>query len=104
MEGNANAASCPPCQPRPTNGPNTQTLLQFRVNERVGPPDPLNFNATLAALRLALLPFALEAIPPRSAVRVRDLTLNEDFDEHGRLIQRLGTVAQNGLNSEGQPT
>jgi len=50
MEGNANAASCPPCQPRPTNGPNTQTLLQFRVIERVGPPDPLNFNATLAAL------------------------------------------------------
>lgn len=34
----------------------------------------------------------------------RQLTLNEDFDDHGRLIQTLGTFTQNGLNNQGLPT
>jgi spore coat protein A len=34
----------------------------------------------------------------------RDLTLNEDFDDLGRLIQRVGTAAQNGVNNQGLPT
>jgi spore coat protein A len=87
-----------------TTGPNTRTLMQFRVIPRVGPADPLDFRGTLLALKAALLPFAFDRLSPESAVRVRDLTLNEDFDEHGRLLQRLGTTTQNGLNNEGNPT
>ncbi len=32
------------------------------------------------------------------------LTLNEDFDNYGRLIQTLGTFTQNGSNNQGLPT
>ena len=32
------------------------------------------------------------------------LTLNEDFDERGRLIQTIGTFTQNGSNNQGLPT
>jgi spore coat protein A len=32
------------------------------------------------------------------------LSLNEDFDEFGRLIQTMGTFTQNGFNNQGLPT
>ena len=79
--------------------PNTRTLLQFQVVPRVGAKDPpsLSFLELIAngslgvgALAGALLP-AIEKCDLRQATRVRDLTLNEDFDEYGRLIQFLGT-------------
>ena len=41
---------------------------------------------------------------PFSGAANRMLTLNEDFDEFGRLIQMLGTVDQNGTNNQGMPT
>jgi FtsP/CotA-like multicopper oxidase with cupredoxin domain len=41
---------------------------------------------------------------PLNGVVDRMLTLNEDFDEFGRLIQTLGTFNQNGLNNQGLPT
>ena len=64
----------------PGYGPNTRTLLQFRVQPRVGPKDPHP------------APLRLPSIAPLTDVAtVRDLTLNEDFDQYGRLIQRLGT-------------
>jgi len=34
----------------------------------------------------------------------RMLTLNEDFDDYGRLIQRLGTSTSESLNNQGLPT
>jgi FtsP/CotA-like multicopper oxidase with cupredoxin domain len=34
----------------------------------------------------------------------RLLTLNEDLDEFGRLIQTIGTAKQNGFNNQGLPT
>ena len=34
----------------------------------------------------------------------RKLTLNEDFDTYGRLVQRIGTTTQNGNNYQGLPT
>ena len=37
-----------------------------------------------------LVPPGVTTLPP--GIRVRDLTLNEDFDQFGRLIQRLGTT------------
>jgi hypothetical protein len=71
-----------PTPSTPGYGPNTRSLMQFRVGPLVGPPDP------------PAPPLALPAIIPldeSSATTVRDLTLNEDFDGYGRLIQRLGT-------------
>jgi spore coat protein A, manganese oxidase len=68
---------------QPGYGPNTRTLMQFRVGPRVGAKDP----------RPA--PLKLPAIAPLTGATVmRDLTLNEGFDEYGRLIQMLGTNEQ----------
>jgi spore coat protein A len=41
---------------------------------------------------------------PFTGMPDRMLTLNEDFDGNGRLIQTLGTFSQNGLNNQGLPT
>ncbi|BDG01391.1 multicopper oxidase family protein [Anaeromyxobacter oryzae] len=94
-------------------GPNTRTLLQFRVVPRVGSADPRTLDVLRAnAMRGAsedhsrgggsILP-RIEKLSPRGA-RVRNLTLNEDFDDLGRLIQRLGTAEQAGLDTQGLPT
>jgi FtsP/CotA-like multicopper oxidase with cupredoxin domain len=43
----------------------------------------------------------LEKLEMRKAVRVRDLTLNETFDDYGRLIQLLGNnQVQDTVNGE----
>jgi spore coat protein A len=74
-------------------GPNTRTLLQFRVKARVGAADPLiDLPGTLTPTD----PFLVEQTPGAptpipEGVPVRRLTLNEDFDAFGRLIQFLGT-------------
>jgi spore coat protein A len=39
-----------------------------------------------------------------SALHVRDLTLNEQFDNYGRLIQLLGNNRPNGTNNQGLTT
>ncbi len=77
----------------PGFGPNTRTLLQIRVKARVGAADPpIRLPATLTPTD----PFLLKQTPgvptpnPKK-VPVRRLTLNETFDDHGRLIQFLGT-------------
>ena len=49
-----------------------------------------------------LLP-KIDKLEEKKAVRVRDLTLNEDFDEYGRLIQMLGTNEPHGTDIEGNP-
>jgi len=76
--------------PEPGFGPNTRTLLQIVVGSRIGAPDP---HAPLKLPRLdpaPLVPPGVTDLPP--GIRVRDLTLNEDFDQFGRLIQRMGTT------------
>jgi len=76
-------------------GPNTRTLLQIRVNKRKGAADaPIALPSTLTPSD----PFALSQTPgvptPNPAgVSVRRVTLNEGFDDYGRLIQVLGTDA-----------
>ncbi len=83
----------------PGNGPNTRTLLQIRVKARVGGANaPITLPATLTPTD----PFAIPQTPgvptPNpTGVRVRRLTLNEGFDEYGRLIQVLGTDAAPGI-------
>jgi len=81
-------------------GPNTRTLMQIRVGALSGAPDPLNFASTLSALQTALpaayqashVPFGeLDLDPNAPGVIFENKTLNEDFDEFGRLIQRIGT-------------
>jgi len=91
----------------PGFGPNTRTLLQFRVVPRVGPADPPSLDLLRRIAGGNVLPCPLPPIPalhPSSAARRRDLTLNEDFDELGRLVQRLGTAEQAGFNTQGLPT
>jgi spore coat protein A, manganese oxidase len=79
-----------PTSSDPGFGPNTRTLLQIVVGPRIGTKD------LHAPLRLPpldpepLVPPGVTALPP--GIPVRDLTLNEDFDQFGRLIQRLGTT------------
>jgi spore coat protein A len=90
-------------------GPNTRTLLQFRVKARPANTEnlPINLPTTFtptdpfivaqtpgvptlpdAQGRLRLLPLSPERY---TTPTVRYLTLNEDFDQWGRLIQFLGT-------------
>ena len=77
-------------QPEPGFGPNTRTVLQIVVGPRVGAKDP-HAPLTLPPLDPPpLVPPGVTTLPP--GIRVRDLTLNEDFDRFGRLIQRLGTT------------
>lgn len=99
-------------------GPNTRTLMEFRVDTTA--PDP-DFATSYAAIKTALgdpstgLPgiFARSQpaplVPPGTLVTNRDTTvggfantiktLNEDFDDYGRLIQKLGTTELH-LNNE----
>jgi spore coat protein A, manganese oxidase len=88
-------------------GPNTRTLMQFRVVPLSGSPDPYDFAASLCLLNRAL-PIAYANQQPRDldATGLVPLgkTLNEDFDNYGRLIQRLGTTDQSDTNNQGLPT
>ncbi len=85
-------------------GPNTRTLMQFRVVRLKGAPDPLTFASTLSALGngglkaaydQSHLPFNEPDLDPNApGVLAENKTLNEDFDDYGRLIQRVGTDQQ----------
>ncbi len=93
----------------PGFGPNTRTLLKFKVAAGAGSA-PLPATITLPvgqaygnAPLVNQAPGVPTPIPAQVtvggqtyAVNVRDLTLNEGFDEYGRLAQYLGThVATN---------
>ena len=76
----------------PGFGPNTRVIMRFNVVPASGVDAPLTIkrNANLTAGNDPLLvPLGVTTLPP--GVPVRQLTLNESFDEHGRLIQFLGT-------------
>ena len=91
----------------PGYGPNTRTLMQFRMVPLSGSPDPYNFAETLSLLNTAL-PIAYAASQPPdlspSGLTPLGKTLNEDFDDYGRLLQTVGTTTQNGTNNQGLPT
>ena len=98
-------------------GPNTRTLMQFRVVPRIGGADPPSLNiipsvavraeTLFGQINNSLLP-VVGRLERRLALRTRDLTLNETFDRFGRLIQLLGTNVQNsdgfGLAYSDTPT
>jgi len=84
---------------KPGYGPNTRTLLQFRVKPRIGAQNP---SISLPANFTPTDPFILSQTPGvptpiPNGVNVRRLTLNEGFDEYGRLTQFLGTDQPTGL-------
>jgi spore coat protein A, manganese oxidase len=77
----------------PGFGPNSRTLMQFRVVPLQGAQDPTPPPLRLPNPSPPLL-WDWEAGAPRPGVTVagtRDLTLNEDFDSFGRLVARMGT-------------
>jgi spore coat protein A, manganese oxidase len=98
-------------------GPNTRTLLKVTVGSGTG--DSVSTNNWLADINVKLRTNFLSGNQPGllythgdpsvgafpfHGVADRLLTLNEDFDDMGRLIQNMGTFAQNGVNNQGMPT
>ena len=83
--------------PAAAHGPNTRTLLEIRVDSS-GPADPVPFSSWVTQINKALASRSSELIPPPMAgAPRRPISLNEDFDQWGRLIQMMGTnVALHG--------
>ncbi|HXJ59655.1 MAG TPA: multicopper oxidase domain-containing protein [Verrucomicrobiae bacterium] len=90
-----------PEQPVPGTGPETRQILRIRVvpaqTPDPQPPQPI-LEPALVDPPLLVQPPSVSAsarpLPPPSGVPVRDLSLNESFDAHGRLAQLLGTLAE----------
>ena len=102
---------------RPGFGPNTRTVLKIVVG--TGNGDSISTSTWLSQINIQLRNNFLTGNQPGllythgdpsvgafpfHGVADRMLTLNEDFDEMGRLIQTIGTFAQNGVNNQGLPT
>jgi spore coat protein A len=106
------------------SGPNTRTIMKILVGSGTN-------GFVLSLPKLAALNAALKnnfttgngSVPPQQPPLLyqgadaatpgpvpysgpvhRKLTLNEDFDDYGRLIQMEGTTVQNGLNNQGLAT
>lgn len=98
-------------------GPNTRTILKITVASGIG--DTVSTNNWLSDINVKLRTNFLSGNQPGLLFNNGDpstpafpfdgsadrmLTLNEDFDEMGRLIQNMGTFTQNGVNNQGLPT
>jgi FtsP/CotA-like multicopper oxidase with cupredoxin domain len=98
-------------------GPNTRTLLKITVTSGTG--DSVSTATWLNQMNNALQgnyggnqpallynngnPWQPGPLPYNGVVN-RSLTLNEDFDGYGRLIQTIGTFTSGSLNNQGLPT
>ena len=92
------AASGNTASTKPGYGPDTRIMMRFNVVAATSADPPLSIT-TATDLTAGLEPFLVPSgvavqngalnLPP--GVPVRQLTLNEDFDSLGRLIQRIGT-------------
>ncbi len=97
-----------PVQPSPGTGPDTRQILKIRVQGPVTTPEPQPVSPILNPTFMDPAPIApitttVAPIPPLVAPNgtpVRNLTLNEDFDQYGRLRQLLGTITP-GLVTKG---
>ena len=88
-----------PIQPQPDTGPDTRQILRIRVvpatTRDPQPPQPILDPMLIDPPLLVQPPADVDTIPPLPApvgAVIRDLTLNEAFDEYGRLTQLLGTA------------
>ena len=89
-----------------THAPNTRTIMQFVVATATGSNrDTDSFSTWLTKMSNALATRVTELRAPSSAGAVkRILSLNEDFDDWGRLIQMVGTnVNYLGTGKRGRP-
>jgi spore coat protein A, manganese oxidase len=90
-----------PKNPTITNpgfGPNTRQIMRFDVVPATSADPPLTIT-TATDLTAGIDPslvgtWTTAPLPPPPGVPVRILTLNEDFDSWGRLVQRMGTNVQ----------
>jgi spore coat protein A len=102
---------------RAGHGPDTRTLLKITVGPGRG--EKLATDAWLRRLNGHLKANFLTGNQPPLIIHggdpsvpgfpytgpvTRRLTLNEDFDEYGRLIQRIGTLTSESTNNQGIPT
>jgi spore coat protein A len=82
----------------PGFGPNTRQIMRFNVVPTTSADPPLNItNSTdlTAGIDPSLVgTWTTAPLPPPAGVPLRILTLNEDYDTWGRLVQRLGTNVQ----------
>ncbi len=106
-------------------GPNTRTIMKIVVDNKAGLAGaPIHVANILGALNSALAanftPAGYMGVPGQqppllaqfvggqyvipAGTPIFNKTLNEDFDDFGRLLQRGGTDAQNGNNNQGLPT
>ena len=87
-------------------GPDTRIVMQFVVRSGSAPSGNKDFAATLTALKTALPKAYNDSQPNDLKIHKNDppviKSLNEDFDEYGRLRQRLGTMVKNGAGGYGQ--
>lgn len=102
----------------PGFGPNTRTLMKIVVTTGAG--DSVSTSTWLNNLNAELMdnfltgnqpgllynngnPSVPGPVPYNGSVS-RMLTLNEDFDEYGRLVQTIGTFTSQSLDNAGLPT
>lgn len=102
----------------PGFGPNTRTLMKITVTGGAG--DNVGTSSWLTSLNAQLKtnfltgnqpgllynngdPSQPGPVPFRGRID-RKLTLNEDFDDYGRLIQTMGTLTSKSLDNAGLPT
>jgi len=94
----------------PGQGPNTRIIMRFNVVCATSVDPPLNITkSTDLTAGNDPLPVRPGTTTLRPGVPSRQLTLNEDFDDWGRLIQRIGTNVSKyprtyALNYEDAPT
>jgi spore coat protein A len=80
-------------------GPNSRIIMRFNVVAATGSPDPPLHIDTSTDMKPGLDPFLIDpavlktGVPAPPGSQPRFLTLNEYFDEYGRLIQILGNQA-----------
>ncbi len=103
----------------PGFGPNTRTLMKIAVVSDSGDSTPTStwLSALNAQLKSNFLsgnqpgllyfsdsdPSVPGPVPYKGPIN-RMLTLNEDFDNYGRLIQTIGTFTSKSLDNQGLPT
>jgi spore coat protein A len=98
---------------QPGFGPNSRTLMQFRVQALAAAADPASLNTLpeLALKKQESVIFPAITPLPQNGAKVRRLTLNETFETpgnfgepyYGRLIAFLGTDVVEGVDQWGTP-
>ena len=89
-------------------GPDTRTIMRFDIASGISGAADLRLNITPQTNMKSGIDGSLVGmwtttpLPPPPGVPVRQLTLNEDFDGYGRLIQLLGTNVPTGVELYGR--